>query len=518
MGGPGGDSCRLIIVNPFSCVIDPFTTNAHFGFNLWETIVSKGQRLNDDLVDLELESIERIIVKIQNDPESDYMKQCELKTWKDLYKSGYEGRRTGLGITALSDTLAALGMKYDSDDALSFTEKLMKHKCLAEWLSSTTMAKERGPFPIWDREIDEKSEFIQMLKQDVYLAYSENYHYGRRNISLSTVAPAGSVSILTQTSSGIEPVYELEYIRRRKLQHSDEQTDFIDIKGDRWQEYAVKHPQLKEWQNKNPDLSIEESPYFGCTAHDINWKKRIDLQGVTQKYTTHSISSTINLPEDISVETVKDLYFYAWKAGLKGVTIYRDKCRDGVLISNNKNNEMVRFHDTHAPKRPNILEARAITFWNAEDDNNEWIGVTGLYDGKPYEVFTGRYENHKFDLNEKLYIERRKKENKNKYYLIQDNQEADLGYISKKEFVNYQKLLSGVLRHGMSIQYVLSVVENLTCEKESLFTWKQGIIRLLKSFIEDGILSKEQCPECDQSSLVYQSGCKYCYVCGFSKC
>lgn len=518
MGG-NGDSCRLIVANPLSCVRDPFSGKAQFDFPLWSQIVYKGQRLNDDLVDLELESIQRILQKVKNDPEPDYIKQCEQQTWEGLYESGYLGRRTGLGFTALGDTIAALGMKYDSMAALEFVEKFMKEKCRAEWESSLDMAKERGAFPAWDFQYDKPSSFIEMLRNEFPEIYKRNKMYGRRNISLSTVAPTGSLSILTQTSSGIEPVYELSYTRRRKLQNSkDEKTDFVDIVGDKWQEYSVNHLALQRWLDLNPTKTLENSPFFGSTAKEINWRRRIDLQSIVQKYTTHSISSTLNLPKNVTVQEVQDLYFYAWKNGLKGVTIYRDGCRDGVLISNNEKQEFVRFNDHHAPKRPDILEAKAMVFLNEEDDNSQWIGVIGLLDNKPYEIFAGPYyENTKFDLYESLTIEKRKKDEKNKYYLCQDNVEVDLGYVSRKEFGNYQRLLSGILRHGMPLSYVLSVVENLTTEKASLFSWKMGIVRLLKQFIKDGTLTKTSCPECS-FNLVYENGCKFCPSCGYSKC
>ena len=389
----GGDSCRLVAINLYSFVTNPFTKNAMFNFKKFYEVTYEAQRLMDDLVDLELEAIERILSKIEEDKEPDNVKKEEKVTWQLLYNTGKKGRRTGLGFTALGDAIAALNLKFDSNEAIDVIDKIMKTKCEAEFDSSIDMSIERGKFEGFDETIENSSEFIQMLKQELPAIYNRMMKLGRRNISISTVAPTGTLSLLAQCSSGIEPVFLLSYTRRRKVnpQTKNAKVDFIDAMGDSWEEFTVYHPKLKKWMEVTKNKNINKSPYKGSTAQEINWKKRIEIQSVVQKYVTHSISSTINLANNVTEEMVGNIYMEAWKKGLKGITVYRDGSRSGVLISNNtekskKNTEIV---ETSAPQRPKILDAEVVRFQN---NHEKWVAVVGLLNGKPYEIFTGKAE------------------------------------------------------------------------------------------------------------------------------
>jgi ribonucleoside-diphosphate reductase alpha chain len=527
----GGDSCRLLALNLFSFITHPFTEKAAFNFKKFYETVYESQRLMDDLVDLELEHIDTILSKVNNDPEPDYIKQVEIDTWKLLQKAGEKGRRTGLGFTALADTVAALGLKYDSDESLEVIEKIMKTKCEAEFTSSIDMAIERGTFYNFDPTIEKTSEFIQMLELEMPTLYERMMKHGRRNISLSTVAPTGTLSMLSQSSSGIEPVFLLSYKRRRKVNPQDKKAkvDFVDPMGDSWQEFEIYHHKLKLWMEVSGETDITKSPYYGSCASEIDWLKRIKLQAIVQKYTTHSISSTINLPNNVSVENVGEIYMEAWKHGLKGITVYRDGSRSGILITNEKkenekNND--RIIESIAPARPEKIEAEIIRFMNHDE---KWIAFVGLINGKPYEIFTGKsvdafviphWVNKGFII--KVNVENQMK----RYdfqYIDKENYKVTIEGLSRsfnKEYWNYAKLISGVLRHGMPIPQVVDLVENLNLHNESINTWKNGIERTLKKFIPNGTAAKDKvCNSCgDPDGLIYEEGCLKCKSCGQSKC
>ena len=524
----GGDSCRLMAINLYSFVDQAFTENAQFNYSKLYEVTYEAQRLMDDLVDLELESIERILNKIKNDPEPDYIKEVELNTWKLLYETGKKGRRTGLGFTALADTLAALGLKFDTTEALSEVEQIMKTKCEAEFNSSIDMAIERGKFEDFSSEIENTSGFIQTIHTTFPEMYERMMKVGRRNISISTVAPTGSVSILSQTSSGIEPVFSLSYKRRKKVNLSDKNAkiDYVDKLGDSWQEFEVYHHKLTNWMKINRQSDYKLSPYYKATANDIKWERRIALQAIVQKYTTHSISSTVNLPENISEKTVAEIYFKAWQMGLKGITVYRDGSRSGVLIADKEQNTEGIISDTTAPKRPELLAASVMHFMN---QNEKWIAFIGVLNNRPYEIFTGKAE-QEFDFPDWLtqgWIKKVKDKNgKSRYDFIYVNKEGTkiivegLSRTFNKEYWNYAKLISSVLRHGMPLVHVIDLIENLNLYNESINTWKSGVERALKQFIPDGTVVKDKtCPLCgDDNGLIYEEACLKCKSCGHAEC
>lgn len=527
----GGDSCRLMAINLFNFVEEPFTANAKFNYEKFYEITYESQRLMDDLVDLELEAIERILAKIESDKEPDYIKATELNTWKLLYDSGKKGRRTGLGFTALADAMAALNMKFDSSISLKEIEKIMKLKCTAEFDSSIDMAIERGAFEAFDNTIENTSEFVQMMKMEMPEVHTRMQKFGRRNISISTVAPTGTLSLLAQTSSGIEPVFMLAYKRRRKVNLLDKNTsiDFIDPMGDAWQEFTVYHPKLKTWMNVSGDKEIENSTYYGSTANDIDSEKRIELQSIVQKFTTHSISSTINLPKEATKEQVGKIYMNAWEQGLKGITVYRDGSRTGVLVAtteNNKAEKSTSIIENQAPVRPKILDAAVVRFQNAEE---RWIAYVGLLNNKPYEIFTGKAQDA-FSIPswvEKGWIIKEKNGNgKSRYdfqYMDAEGYRVTIEGLSRsfdKEYWNYAKLLSGVLRHGMPLPQVANLIEELHLMDANINTWKAGVERALKKFIPNGTLAADHaCGECgDPEGLIYEEGCLKCKNCGHSKC
>lgn len=526
----GGDSCRLIAINLFSFIENPFTESARFNYPKFYEVVYEAQRLMDDLVDLEIEAVERILAKIDSDPEPDHIKQVERETWKLLYNAGKKGRRTGLGFTALADMFAGLNIKFDSDQALELTENIMHLKCGAEFESSIDMAIERGKFEGFDPAIENTSEFVQMMKTEFKEIYGRMMKHGRRNISLSTVAPTGTLSLLAQSSSGLEPVFMLWYKRRRKIdsKNTELKPDFVDDLGDAWQEFTVYHPKLKQWMEVSKDKNIENSPYAGSTANEIDWLKRIRLQSIVQKYVTHSISSTINLPSDVSEETVGAIYLEAWRKGLKGITVYRDGSRSGVLIADDKSkkekkNEIV---ETAAPERPAVLEAEIIRFQN---HNEKWIAVIGLLNSKPYEVFTGKAEDAFIIpgyVEKGWVIKSRNEDGKSRYdfqFFDKDGYKVTIEGLSRsfnKEYWNYAKLISGVLRHGMPLPKVVHLIENLNLYDDSINTWRSGVERALKKFIPNGTYAVDRkCRECgDPAGLIYEEGCLKCKSCGQSKC
>jgi len=525
----GGDSCRLIALNLYGFVKNPFTDKALFDFDTFYKVTYETQRMMDDLVDLELEAIKKILNKVKNDPEPDDVKAEEITTWELLYQTGKNGRRTGLGFTALGDTLAALGYSFDSNESIAIIDKLMKEKCRAEFDSSIDLSIERGSFEGFDPAIEKKSEFVQMLEKELPELYQRMMRYGRRNISISTVAPTGSLSILAQTSSGIEPVFMMSYIRRRKItsEEKDTKIDFVDDMGDKWSEFGVYHGKLKEWMRISGKSDITKSPYAGSTAPEINWKKRVEIQAVVQKYVTHSISSTINLPENVSVERVGEIYMDSWASGLKGITVYREGSRSGVLISSKENKEdHWRFVETTPPKRPKKLDADILRFQN---NNEKWIAVVGLINGRPYEIFTGKAEDSFYLPNwveTGLIIKNKTSDGKSRYdfqYCDKEQYRVTIEGLSRcfdKESWNYAKLISGVLRHGMPLPYVVGLVTNLDLHHDNINTWKNGVARALKRYIIDGTKAADRCcPECgDQNGLIYEEGCLKCKSCGHSKC
>ncbi len=522
----GGDSCRLIALNLFNFIEFPFTKKAKFNYKKFYEITYEAQRLMDDLVDLELEQVERILGKIKSDPEPNKIKTVEEETWKLFYESGKKGRRTGLGFTALADTLGGLGLKFDSEAAFIELETIMKIKCEAEFNSSIDMAIERGKFENFNPEIENTSDFVTMLEKKFPEVYKRMMKFGRRNISLSTVAPTGSLSILAQTSSGIEPVFQLSYKRRKKINRNDKnaRVDFVDASGDSWQEFDVYHPKLKLEMESVIGWTIGKSIYSGSTADEIDWMQRLKMQSIVQKYTTHSISSTINLPFDVSQKKVGEIYFEAWKQGLKGITVYREGSRSGVLISENKKNAApIGIIGT---KRPDKIVAEVIRFMNL---NEKWIAFIGLIDSRPYEIFTGKSEDS-FVIPEyvqkgwivKVIDGKEKKRYDFQYSDKYGNQliAEGLSRSFNKEYWNYAKLISGVLRYGMPIPQVVDLVHHLNLSDDSINTWKHGVERSLKKFIPSGTpIEDKTCPNCsDPNGLIYEEACIKCKSCGYSEC
>ena len=528
----GGDSCRLIALNLYNFVDNPFTKEASFRMEDFYKATYEGQRLMDDLVDLETEAIGRILNKVDADDEPENIKMVEKETWELLLKTGKEGRRTGLGFTALADMVAALGMAIDSDEAIAMVESMMKEKCRAEFDSSIDMSLSRGSFVGFDSKIEKTSEFVQMLEKELPDVYERMMKFGRRNISISTVAPTGTLSMLAQTSSGIEPVFMTHYKRRRKLneQDRDAKVDFIDDSGDKWQEFNVYHHNLKTWMEVTGETDISKSPYAGSTAPEINWNKRVEMQAAVQKYVTHSISSTINLPNDVSLDEVSNIYLESWKQGTKGITVYRDGSRSGVLVSNDDKQkeevlENTEFRETKAPSRPKRLDAKVVRFQNNKE---KWIAVVGLLNGRPYEIFTGKTEDV-FNMPAAVeygWIIKNKREDGSSQYDFQyedkEGYKVTMGGLSRsfdKEFWNYAKLISGVLRHGMPLHYVVDLIGKMNLYDENINTWKSGVVRALKTFIANGTtVSDHTCGECGDEGLVYEEGCLKCVSCGYSKC
>ncbi len=536
------DSCRLQAINLYSYVDKPFTKEASFNFDLFKDHVAKGQRLMDDLIDLELEKVDQILKKIESDPESDEIKQVEHNLWLNIKMKCLEGRRSGFGITAEGDMLAALGLRYGSDEATAFAVKVQQTLCCTAYGSSVQMARERGAFPIYNAKREEKNPFIMRIREADPELYKEMTKYGRRNIALLTIAPTGTVSICTQTTSGIEPVFLVSYKRRKKINPNDKdnskQNIIKDENGDYFEEYNVFHPKFLDWARINgydveevkhmDDAAlqklVEQSPYYHATSADIDWVAKVKMQGAIQKWVDHSISVTVNIPKETTKEVVSKIYETAWESGCKGCTIYRDGSRTGVLVSNNEGKkENPCFGESKAPKRPKKLEAEIVRFKNEKED---WIAVVGMYEGRPYEIFTGRAES----LLLPKYVEKgwviRVKE-KGQEHARYDFQFTDqdgyhitiegLSRMFKKEFWNYAKLISGILRHGMPIANVVELIGKLNFDTDSITTWSNGVARALKRYIKDGTETGEVCPDCG-SKLVYTSGCKSCPNCGWSKC
>lgn len=539
------DSCRLQAINLYSYVKNPFTSKASFDFDLFKKHVAMGQRLMDDLIDLELEKIEKILAKIDADPEDDEIKRVEKNLWLNIKMKCMEGRRTGFGITAEGDMLAAMGLLYGSEKATELAVEVQKALSVTAYKSSVTMAKERGAFPIYDANREKNNPFIQRLATADPEMYKDMVANGRRNIALLTIAPTGSVSICTQTTSGIEPVFLVSYKRRKKINPNDKDTSkhtiVRDDSGDYFEEYTVFHHKFIEWLKINgydvdevtrmseEDLAkvVEKSPYYKATSADINWVDKVKMQGAIQKYVDHSISVTVNIPKETTKEVVSQIYQTAWESGCKGCTIYRDGSRNGVLVSTKGDGRgsMVSagWGEAEAPKRPKKLDAEIVRFKN---DREDWIAVVGMYENRPYEIFTGRAEN--FILPkwvEKGWVIRMKDKGDEhaRYdfqFLDKDGYKVTIEGLSRmfsQEFWNYAKLISGVLRVGMPIANVVNLVGKLNFDTESINTWSSGVCRALKRYIKDGAETGELCPKCGQK-LTYSSGCKECKHCGWSKC
>ena len=534
------DSCRLLAINLYSYVINPFTKKAYFDFDLFKEHAAYAQRIMDDILDLELENIDKIIAKIDSDPEPFDIKRTERELWVKIKDKAIQGRRTGIGITGEGDMLAALGLQYGSDVAIDFSEEVHKTLALNVYKSSVRLAIDRGAFPIFDFEKEKNNPFINRLFAIDPELEEEMKKHGRRNISMLTIAPTGSVSILTQTTSGIEPVFSIFYKRRRKVNPNDKtvKISFVDELGDAWEEYNVFHPKFLTWLEINGysinDITsnfsddkinelIQQSPYYHATSKDVDWVAKVRMQGRIQKYVDHSISVTINLPENVEENLIDTLYRTAWESGCKGVTVYREGSRSGVLVSGN--NEKNEFGETHAPKRPKKLEADVIRFVNEDE---EWIAVVGLYNNRPYEIFTGKAE-HLYipkDITKGFVIKEKDATMEHARYDFvfydKDGYEVIIRGLSRTfdpEFWNYAKLISGILRHGMPLLKVIDLVDNLKFDNESINTWKKGVNRALKRYVPDGTRVSESCPQCGaEDSLQYKEGCVVCSNCGYSKC
>jgi len=537
------DSCRLLAINLFSYVENPFTDKAEFNFELFKKHIHVAQRIMDDIIDLELEKIDAIIAKIDADPELDEVKATERNLWLNIKTKANEGRRTGIGITAEGDMLAALGIKYGSKDGNAFSVEVHKTLGIEAYRASVYTAKDRGAFAIFDAEREKNNPFIQRLKEADDKLYYEMLEHGRRNIALLTIAPTGTTSLMTQTSSGIEPVFMPVYKRRRKVNPNDKnvRVDFVDEVGDSWEEYVVFHHRFKQWMEVNGiatdknytqeelDKIVKKSPYYKATSNDVDWMSKVSMQGAVQKWVDHSISVTINLPNDATEELVGKLYLEAWEAGCKGVTVYRDGSRSGVLISNEEKTEE-ECQDTltaFPTKRPEVLEADVVRFQNNKE---KWIAFIGLIDGKPYEVFTGLADDEDGILiprwaNSGLIIKNRNEDGTSRYDFQYQNKRGykttieGLSHKFNPEYWNYAKLISSTLRHGMPIDKIVDLINSLQLDSESINTWKNGVVRALKRYVEDGTQAKGQtCTNCNSTSLIYQEGCLTCKDCGSSKC
>lgn len=537
------DSCRLLILNLYSYVENPFTDKAKFNWDLFKKHVRIAQRLMDDLIELEFEKIDKIINKIKNDPEEVEIKRAELNLWKNIKDKCVQGRRTGLGVTAEGDMMAALGLTYGTDEGNALAEKVHKNLKLSAYASSVELAKERGAFPLYDSKREENNPFINRIKKEDPELYDNMMKYGRRNIALLTIAPTGSVSILTQTTSGIEPAFMIWYMRRKKINPNDKNAriDFTDSVGDSWQEYPVFHHKFLVYLEVNgydvekvvamPKEDIEKivkkSPYYKATSNDVDWVKKVEMQGRVQKHVDHSISVTVNLPEDISEETVAKVYETGWKSGCKGITVYREGSRSGVLISESEKKEKEKqklFEDSHAPKRPKFLEADVHRFINKGE---RWIAFVGLLEGRPYEVFTGKEDEFTIPKSvESGVIRRLKIDDESRYDFIINHKTDDVMIVEglskafSAEYHNYARLVSGILRHGMPLPYVVDLVESLNLGEEALTTWKAGVIRSIKKYIQDGTKPKSaKCSSCGvEDGIVFEEGCLKCKNCGNAKC
>ena len=540
------DSCRLLAINLYSYVVNPFTPEARFDFDLFKKHVALAQRIMDDIIDLELEKIERIMEKIDADPESEEVKGAERHLWEKIYRKSGLGRRTGVGITAEGDMLAAMGLRYGTEEATEFSEQVHKTVALEAYRSSVNMAKERGAFEIYDAEREKNNPFINRIKDADPALYEDMVRYGRRNIACLTIAPTGTTSLMTQTPSGIEPVFMPVYMRRRKVNPNDAnvRVDFVDETGDTFEEYVVFHHKFLTWMEVNGydpnkhytqeeiDDLVAKSPYYKATSNDVDWLMKVKMQGRIQKWVDHSISVTINLPNSVDEELVNRLYVEAWRSGCKGCTVYRDGSRAGVLISTKKDKkkeeEECHCKPPHVVEvRPKVLEADVVRFQNNKE---KWVAFVGLLDGRPYEIFTGLQDDEEGIVLPKSVTSGRiiknydedgvkrydfQFENKRGYKMTIEG----LSEKFNKEYWNYAKLISGVLRWRMPIEQVIKLVGSLQLDSENINTWKNGVERALKKYVQDGTEAKGvKCPNCGHETLVYQEGCLICKTCGSSRC
>ena len=536
------DSCRLLALNLLSYVDNPFKKDAKFNFDKFRSHVAMAMRMMDDIIDLELEKVEQIIEKIAADPEDEDVRRVELELWKKILGMAQKGRRTGLGITAEGDMLAALGLVYGSEEAIAFAVEVQKTLAVEAYRASVKMAAERGAFPVYDAAKEKDNPMIARIREADPELYAEMEKVGRRNIAMLTIAPTGTTSLMSQTTSGIEPVFRTVYKRRRKINPSDKDThvDYEDETGEKFQEYNVYHHNFVKWLEANGydtsklatisdaelDGWVKASPYYKATANDIDWVAKVKMQGAIQKWVDHSISVTVNLPNNVSEGLVAQVYRTAWECGCKGVTVYRDGCRDGVLLEKgSKKKQKCEEHPGQVPKRPKSIPADIVRFKNGTED---WIAFVGLQDGRPYEVFTGKIEEDAMYIPRKIdkgYIIKVREEDGTKRYDFQytdrygyTNTIGGISRLFDEEFWNYAKLISGVLRHGMPIEKTVSLIESLHLNSESINTWKTGVCRALKQYIVDGTKSKGKCPSCGQENMAYQNGCLTCMSCGYSKC
>ncbi|MBR5654455.1 MAG: adenosylcobalamin-dependent ribonucleoside-diphosphate reductase [Prevotella sp.] len=542
------DSCRLLCVNLYSYVVNPFTKDAYFDYDLFRKHVAMAQRIMDDIVDLELEKIEKIMEKIKVDPQNEEVKEAEYHLWEKILDKSGKGRRTGVGITAEGDMIAAMGLRYGTQEATDFSVNVHRTLALAAYGSSVQMAKERGAFAIYDAKREEKNPFILRLKEASPQLYEDMVKYGRRNIACLTIAPTGTTSLMTQTTSGIEPVFMPVYKRRRKVNPGDTNAhvDFVDEVGDSFEEYIVYHPKFLEWMKINHldtdkrytqeeiDELVAKSPYSKATANDVDWLMKVRMQGAIQKWVDHSISVTVNLPNDVDEELVNRLYVEAWRSGCKGCTIYRDGSRAGVMVAVDEKKE--KKEELLTPpcqqpevteKRPQTLECDVVRFQNNKE---KWVAFVGLLNGYPYEIFTGLQDDEEGIVLPKTVTKGKiiKQTNEDGTHRYDFQFENRRGYkttvegLSEKfnpEYWNYAKLISGVLRYRMPIDHVIKLVSSLQLKNESINTWKNGVERALKKYIIDGTMARGlKCPNCGNESLVYQEGCLICKNCGASRC
>lgn len=538
------DSCRLLAINLYAYVENPFTPEASFNFELFRKHVALAQRIMDDIIDLELEKIERIMEKIESDPESNEVKNTEKYLWEKIYKKSAQGRRTGVGITAEGDMLAAMGLRYGTEEATTFSEEVHKTVAIEAYRSSVYMAKERGAFDVYSSEREQNNPFINRLKEADPSLYEEMKRYGRRNIACLTIAPTGTTSLMTQTTSGIEPVFMPVYKRRRKVNPNDPEShvDFVDESGDTFEEYVVYHHKFLTWMEVNGydttkrysqeeiDALVEKSPYYKATSNDVDWLMKVKMQGRIQKWVDHSISVTINLPNNVDEDLVNRLYVEAWKSGCKGCTVYRDGSRSGVLISakpEKKEETPICKPPTVVEVRPKVLEADVVRFQNNKE---KWVAFVGLLDGQPYEIFTGLQDDEEGislpkSVTKGKIIKNMDPDGNKRYDFQFENKRGykttieGLSERFNKEYWNYAKLISGVLRWRMPIESVIKLVDSLQLDKENINTWKNGVERALKKYVTDGTKALGQvCPNCGNETLIYQEGCLICKTCGSSRC
>ncbi len=536
------DSCRLLAINLYSYVENPFTPEASFNFELFKEHAMLAQRIMDDIIDLEMEKIDMILAKVDSDPEPDYIKQTERELWNKIKEKTIKGRRTGVGITAEGDMIAAMNLRYGTEEATSFSELVHKTLALACYRSSVTMAKERGKFEVYDAAREANNPFMMRIKEADPELYNDMTQYGRRNIACLTIAPTGTTSMMTQTTSGIEPVFLPVYKRRRKVNPNDAKArvDLVDEVGDSFEEYIVFHHKFVTWMEANGldtaknytqeeiDELVAKSPYYKATSNDVDWLQKVHMQGRIQKWVDHSISVTINLPSDVSEDLVNELYIEAWKSGCKGCTVYRDGSRTGVLVSTKKDEKPApcNCYPEITPKRPQELDCEVIRFQNNKE---KWIAFVGIHNGRPYEIFTGLADDEDGlmlpkSVNKGKIIRNFHEETNTKTYDFQFINKygykttiEGLSHKFNPEFWNYAKLISGVLRYGMPIDQVVKLVGSLQLNNDSINNWKMGVERALKKFIPDGADTGQKCPHCGET-LTFTEGCMKCNNCGYSKC